>query len=57
MKIMNQVYKFNSRSNAFGFAYHCIKMHMVILGDDGKFWVCTPAIAERLYRQGYEYAD
>lgn len=32
------------------------KPMMVILGDDDKFWVTTPANAERLHRAGYEYA-
>jgi hypothetical protein len=50
-------YKFNDRNLAFGFALHGIKPMAVILGDDDRFWVCSLADAERLYRQGYEFAD
>jgi hypothetical protein len=29
----------------------------VMLGDDGKFWVTTPANCARLERMGYEWAN
>jgi hypothetical protein len=29
----------------------------VMLGDDGLYWVCSPADASRLEKAGYEYAD
>jgi hypothetical protein len=35
---------------------HCVKAHFIMLGDDGRFWVVTPADASRLERAGYEYA-
>lgn len=28
---------------------------LVLQGDDNKFWVSTPAVTERLNREGYEY--
>lgn len=30
---------------------------MVIMGDDGRFWVVMMADAERLHRAGYAYAE
>ena len=53
----NTIYKFNSRAAAFSFANRAHKLHMVILGDDGKFWVAAPRITEKLHKLGYEYAD
>jgi hypothetical protein len=51
------MYKFQNRENAFSFAERCTKIMLVLLGDDGRFWVTTPAQAEQLHRQGYEYAE
>lgn len=51
------MFKFQNRTNAFEFANRCHKLMLVILGDDELFWVTTPAQAERLHRQGYEYAE
>ena len=51
------IFKFNNLSTAINFTYRAIKMKMIILGDDELFWVVTPAAAERLVRQGYEYAE
>jgi hypothetical protein len=51
------IFKFNNLSTAINFIYRAIKMKMIILGDDELFWVVTPAAAERLVRQGYEYAE
>ncbi|HEX2908750.1 MAG TPA: hypothetical protein VHO69_17900 [Phototrophicaceae bacterium] len=51
------MYKFNNRQNAFEFANRCTKIMLVLLGDDGLFWVTAPAQAERLHRQGYQYAE
>ncbi len=49
------IFKFNNLSTAINFTYRAAKM--IILGDDELFWVMTPAAAERLVRQGYEYAE
>lgn len=39
-------------------AGHCVKPHWVVMGDNdgetGKYWVVTPADAQRLERAGYE---
>ncbi len=48
--------RFSSRDAAFRWSNNTIKMSMVMLGCDGKFWVVCPADATRLYKMGYEYA-
>jgi hypothetical protein len=49
--------KFVDRGLAFKNAASCIKPHRVMLGDDMRYWVVCPADAQRLERQGIEYAD
>ncbi len=49
--------KFTDYYLAKSFAENANKLMLIILGDDGKFWVGFPAETEKLYRQGYEYAD
>jgi hypothetical protein len=51
------IYKFTRLGNALSFTDRCPKIHMIILGDDERFWVVTPAHAARLVRQGYELAE
>jgi hypothetical protein len=48
--------KFTNLANAKSFAKACVKPHLVMLGDDNKFWVVTPADSQRLFKVGYEYA-
>jgi hypothetical protein len=55
-KVMARTYRFRERRHAFGFASHAAKSQRVMLGDDGRYWVVTPADAARLERMGYEYA-
>jgi hypothetical protein len=50
------IYKFVSLANANSFVQHCVKPMWVMLGDDMRFWVVTPADAARLERAGYEFA-
>ncbi len=49
--------KFTDYYLAKCFAENAKKLMLIILGDDDKFWVGFPAETEKLYRQGYEYAD
>ena len=49
-----KIYKFNHLGNAYGWMDHSVRPMRIIIGDDQKFWVCTPAVAERLLRAGYE---
>jgi hypothetical protein len=41
---------------AVRFVNRCEKLHMIVMGDNCKFWVCTPADAQKLVKSGYEYA-
>jgi len=49
--------KFNTLAMAESFCNRTVKIMMIVLGDDGLFWVVTPAAASRLTRQGYELAN
>jgi hypothetical protein len=51
-----QVTKFSSITNAKSFANRCNKIHLIVLGDDKKFWVAPPRVTEQLVKSGYEYA-
>ncbi len=46
----------SNRDSAFRWAANCHKLHIVILGDNGKFWVCCFADAQKLVKMGYEPA-
>ncbi len=46
--------KFNSESLAQSFSNRTIKMSVIVLGDDGKFWVVTMAHSIRLFKAGYQ---
>lgn len=56
MYLKNEPVRFSDLKNAQSFADRCIKLHMVILGDDDKFWVVLPVDFERLIRAGYQAA-
>lgn len=51
------MYKFKSLGIARSFSDRCVKIMMIVLGDDGMFWVVTPRVGERLVASGYEYAE
>jgi hypothetical protein len=50
------IYRFTTLGLAQAFADRCKKSHAVMLGDDERFWVVSMADAQRLERQGYEWA-
>ena len=56
-KVLPRVHRFTQRHHAEGFARHAEKTQWVMLGDDGRYWVATPADCPRLEGAGYEYAD
>jgi hypothetical protein len=56
-QIKKRASRFNDRTLALSRAATTIKPSRVMLGDDGKYWVVTPADASRLERMGYEYAN
>ena len=49
-------YRFTTREHAFSFVDHASERLYIVLGDDGRYWVTTPAQAARLVRAGYELA-
>ena len=51
-----EMLKYSSRKNAESVVANAIKIMMIVLGDDGMFWVVTPAVAQQLVAQGYELA-
>lgn len=55
-EILADVSRFTRRERAFSFARKAAKTLWVMLGDDGRYWVATPARCAQLERLGYEYA-
>lgn len=53
---MGKVYRFSKLSAAQSFQARAAKATMIILGDDGRYWVALLADAQRLLDQGYERA-
>ncbi len=51
------VAQFTDLTLANSFADRCKKMHVVMLGTDGYFWVCTMAQISTNERSGIEYAN
>jgi len=55
--ISKRARKFSTQDAAKSYSKHTVKMSMIILGDDERFWVVTPAAASALVKAGFEYAD
>ena len=53
---MGKVYKFSTLSLAQSFRDRLTKTALIILGDDGRFWVACGRDAAELIRAGYEVA-
>ncbi len=56
-KIMRHTQRFVRFDLARDYAARPPKRLWVMLGDDGRYWVTTPANCARLEEMGYEYAD
>jgi hypothetical protein len=56
LNLRHEPSRFSNRESAFNYSNRTIKMSLVMLGCDCKFWVVCPADATRLLKQGYEYA-
>ena len=52
-----QIYRFRRHGLAFNLADRALKPMMVLLGDDGRYWVVRMSDGERLLRAGYEAAQ
>lgn len=53
----SQVSKFNNFSTALSVSYRTIKASVVMLGDDGLYWVVNMGLGAWLERNGYEVAN
>lgn len=53
---IHTIHKFRTRAAASSFQERAALPLVILLGDDGLYWVVTPAAAARLTRQGYEIA-
>ena len=51
-----EIWKFGNLETARMFAFRCYKIHMVVVGDDGKYWVMRPVDSEKLVKKGFKYA-
>lgn len=45
--------KYNTEKSARNVVINAYKIMMIVLGDDGLYWVVTPAEATRLEKVGY----
>lgn len=50
------VLEYTRRTNAFNALYSSHRGHGLMLGDNGKFWLCRLSDCTRLERVGYEWA-
>lgn len=54
--LRNNIDQFSNVDAAFRWANNCIKLHIVMLGDNGKYWVACFVDAQKLSKMGYEIA-
>ena len=54
--LRNNISELSTLESANRWANKCIKLHIVVLGDNGKFWVACFADAQKLCKMGYEMA-
>ncbi len=54
--LRNNIDQFSTLEGANRWANNCIKLHIVMLGDNGKYWVVCFADAQKLSKMGYEIA-
>jgi hypothetical protein len=55
--LRNNIDQFSTLESAKRCANNCIKLHIVMLGDNGNFWVACFADAQKLSKVGYEIAE
>lgn len=55
-EIRKNLDQFRSLDNARAYVARAKKIMMILMGDDGTYWVGLPRYTEKLYRAGYEYA-
>jgi hypothetical protein len=50
-----EMVKFKSLELARSYVERSSKIQMILMGDDGNYWVGLPKHTEQLHRFGYEY--
>jgi hypothetical protein len=50
--LRNNIDQFSTLDGANRWANNCIKLHIVMLGDNGKYWVACFADAQKLSKNG-----
>jgi len=53
----NGIFKFINLSNAKNLADRAKKSMAILLGDDGRYWVVSLGLGEKLMKAGYEMAE
>jgi hypothetical protein len=53
---LKNIDQFSTLEAASRWANNCIKLHIVMLGDNGKYWVVNFANAQVLQKLGYQIA-
>jgi hypothetical protein len=54
--LRNNVDQFSDLQAATRWANNCVKLHIVMLGSNDKYWVVCFADAQKLSKLGYEVA-
>ncbi len=55
--LTRRVSRFTRLDLARSYANRCKKLHLVLLGDDDRYWVDVPRVTDALHLAGYEYAE
>lgn len=55
--LRNNVDILSTKESAFRYASNCIKLHVVILGENCKYWVVCFSDAQKLVKAGFELAN
>ena len=53
--LIKEMTQFSSLELAKSYANRANKIHMILMGDNNKYWVGLPRYTEKLNQQGYEY--
>lgn len=54
MKLRHKIDEFSTLEGAKRWANNCNKLHLVVLGDNDKFWVVCGSDFQTLIKNGYE---
>lgn len=53
--LIKEMTQFSSLEAAKNYVNRAEKINMILMGDNGKYWVGLPKHTEKLNKQGYEY--